>query len=162
MNKEIITTEEKNSGSINRRKFISTVGLIGTAVGLNPALTFSSPRASAETSGIMKCKPYLQAPWNNSITVRWISAVPCYSWVEYGESPDKLNLKARHVDDGMVQANNTIHTIPLKKLQAGKTYYYRAVSREIKELTPRNVDYGETAASEIYSFTVPQQNTRQV
>lgn len=100
----------------------------------------------------MKCRPYLQAPQRDQIIVRWITHASSHSWVEFGESPTELNRKALQVEEGMIQSDNTIHAITLKGLQPGRTYFYRAVSREVKDFTRRNVAFGATEASEVHRF----------
>ncbi len=65
--------QKHNALQINRRKFVSFLGLLGTAAGLKPFSGFSKPSSLPEVvGGIMKCKPYLQAAQTDRITVREI------------------------------------------------------------------------------------------
>ncbi len=145
--------QDQNEQQINRRTFVSSLGLIGVMAGLSPLSGFSNPQTELEEAGsIMKCKPYLQAAQQDRITVRWITNVNCYSWVEYGESQDNLHMKAHHVDEGLVQANNTVHDIAILNLQPGKIYYYRAVSKKIDRFIGGKIFYGETFEGKVYSF----------
>ncbi|MDF3079202.1 MAG: metallophosphoesterase [Sphingobacteriaceae bacterium] len=141
--------------SMNRRKFISAVGILGAAASLIPVPGFAKSGASQTENGLIKCSPYLQAAFGNHTSVRWVTNTKCFGWVEYGESPDKLNLKAHRVIDGMRQANNTIHDIPLSNLIPGKKYYYKAVSKPIEKFTAGKVSYGEAVSSNVYSFIQP-------
>ncbi len=99
--------------------------------------------------------PYLQNPLEGGITVMWQTTVPCYSWVEYGT--DTLNLKrARTLVDGQVICNDLHNKIRLENIQAGQKYYYRVCSQEIMLYQAYKKEFGETAASPFYSFTLPK------
>ncbi|MGV3538873.1 MAG: metallophosphoesterase [Rufibacter sp.] len=152
------TPEEKQtprSRPVNRRKFMASLGVLGAAASLQPlgALASSATPEPKAANGVMKSQPYLQQPGKDHMTVRWVTHTRCFSWVEYGQSPDKLDQKAVQVEDGLVQADNTIHAITLTGLQPGKTYYYRAHSTAVKSLVRRKVNLGDTQASEVFSFT---------
>lgn len=145
---------QKQDAQINRRKFISSIGLIGAVTSLNPLQVLAEKQhLSEEASGNMKCKPYLQAPGIDSITVHWVTHFPCHSWVEYGEGPKTLNRRAEQTEEGMVQVDNTIHAVKLSGLLPGKTYYYRAVSRKTLSMERKQQAFGEPAYSPVYSFT---------
>lgn len=151
--------QQPASTAINRRKFIASLGVIGAAAVLKPYYVFSNPGVLSEEAAVfMKCKTYLQAAEIDEMTIRWITNFNCYSWVEYGESADNLPLKAHRVNDGLVDANDTIHHITLKNLQPGKTYYYRAVSKKIAEFITGKVKFGDTFQDKVYSFTTPKEN----
>lgn len=99
--------------------------------------------------------PYLQNPLEGGITVMWQTTVPCYSWVEYGT--DTLNLKrARTLVDGQVICNDLHNKIRLENIQAGQKYYYRVCSQEIMLYQAYKKEFGETAVSPFYSFTLPK------
>jgi Icc-related predicted phosphoesterase len=119
---------------------------------------FSYAKA-ADEERIFQTKPYLESPYGNGITVMWITNVPCYSWVEYGTEKSHLQ-KLFLIHNGVIAANNTIQKFRLSDLQAGKTYYYRVCSREIKDYHAYNKTYGETAVSELYSFRLPAKNEK--
>src|SRR5882757_9567728 len=99
---------------IDRRKFISAVGLAGMA-GLTPLPSFALQTPKAANAGtLVKTGPYLQSPLPGKMTVRWITHEPCFSWVEYGESASQLTQKATGVSEfGLVEAYNTVHAITL-------------------------------------------------
>lgn len=124
---------------------------------LSFSLLFSTICFSA---GIFRTKPYLQNPTNNGITVSWLTNVPVYSWVEYGFAPDKLEYKAETIVDGQIMANNDKHHIRLMDLKPATRYYYRVNSREITLYEAYKKEFGETAVSEIYSFTTPPTTTK--
>ncbi len=135
----------------DRRNFLSFLGTLGL-------LSLSSFNGLAKRPSVLsgnqplKTKPYLQMPNQNSITIRWITELPSFSWVEYGEKSENLGKIAKTINHGMVEANNTIHAIELVNLEPQKTYYYRVCSKVIKEYKPYDITYGDTAVSEIYKF----------
>lgn len=150
--------EEQKIAGINRRKFVASLGLLGTAAGLKPLSVFALPvKETAKAGEIMKCRPYLQALQQDSVIVRWITNDKCYSWVEYGETETQLNRKAHRVEEGLVEANNTLHAIHLKSLKPGTTYYYRVASKEINQFGGNKITYGETHQSNVYSFATPRE-----
>ena len=133
---------------LNRRKFLGSVGVMSALASFGPFKVFAgTPVATPAASGSMKCKPYLQAAHTESITIRWITDAPCHSWVEYGESPDNLKYKAQQVEQGMIQADNTIHAITLSGLLPEKTYYYKAVSRKTENLDRKKQTFGQPVKS---------------
>lgn len=111
-------------------------------------------RLKASKEAIFRAKPYLQNPTDGGITVMWQTRVPTYSWVEYGT--DTLHLqRARTVVDGQVICNNYHTRIRLDQLEPGQKYYYRVCSREITLYQAYKKEFGETAVSPFYSFTLP-------
>lgn len=139
----------------NRRKFLASLGALGVA-GLLPAPAFAIDEKFIQANQpVFKTTPYLQWPFPDSITIRWITSVPCYSWVEYGTAKDALDTKAESSNYGLVQAYNTVNAIRLSDLTPGKKYYYRVCSKTILDFQPYKMTYGETAISEVYSFETP-------
>lgn len=111
-------------------------------------------RFKVDPSAIFRSLPYLQNPVDNGMTVMWQTHVPVYSWVEYGT--DTLNLKKVHVlTDGQAICNNTNHKIRLTELTPGQKYYYRVCSREMTQYQAYYKEFGATAVSPFYSFTLP-------
>lgn len=141
---------------------MASLGAFGAAATLRlPGAEGAPTSGAAQSPGVMKCRPYLQAPQGDRITVRWLTQVPSHSWVEFGEDPAALPHKAVQVEDGMIQSDNTIHAITLTGLQPGRTYHYRVVSREVTNFTRRNVAFGRTEASEVYAFQTPAASASQ-
>lgn len=111
-------------------------------------------RLKAKRDEIFYSLPYLQNPTDGGITVMWQTRVPAYSWVEYGT--DTLNLKkARTIVDGQVICSDSHNKIRLTDIRPGQKYYYRVCSREIMLYQAYKKEFGETAMSPFYSFTVP-------
>lgn len=123
-----------------------------TASDHRPVVTDVRLKASKEA--IFQARPYLQNPTNGGITVMWQTRVPSYSWIEYGT--DSLHLKqARTIVDGQVICNGLHNKIRLDHLEPGQTYYYRVCSKEITRYEAYKKEFGETAVSPFYSFTLP-------
>jgi len=121
--------------------------------GLTPLPSFALQAPKAVSTGtLVKTGPYLQSPLPGKITVRWITHEPCFSWVEYGESADRLTQKAMATEFGLVEAYNTVHAITLTDLLPGRQYFYRICSKKIDSFEPYKLVYGETFAGEPVSF----------
>jgi acid phosphatase type 7 len=149
--------DPKPENAVSRRRFVSALGLLGVG-GLLPAPVRA---ALPDESAILKTGPYLQAPRPDGITIRWITRVPCYSWVEYGEAAGQLDQKAHHVCGGLVEANNTVHAITLSNLQPGRQYHYRICSKRIESFAPYQLTYGDTYVSDPFTFKTPDPKARQ-
>lgn len=115
---------------------------------------FTDIRFPAKKEAIFRTRPYLQNPTGEGITVSWLTNVPVHSWVEYG-TDGKLDQKAERFVNGQMICNNRQHKIRLENLQPGKSYSYRVCSREIMLYQAYYKEFGETARSETYTFTLP-------
>jgi endonuclease/exonuclease/phosphatase family metal-dependent hydrolase/predicted phosphodiesterase len=115
---------------------------------------FVDVRLAAKKEDIFRTKPYLQNPVGNGITVSWLTNVAVQSWVEYGLNGKPDQRKENYVDGQMI-CNDKHHKIRLTDLQPGATYSYRVCSREITLYEAYKKEFGETACSEVYTFTVP-------
>jgi len=113
---------------------------------------FVDIRFKTSVSDIFRTPAYLQNPATDGMTVMWLTNVPCHSWVEYGTDSLKMQ-KAQNWIEGEVVANNTLNRIRLTGLKPGTRYYYRICSREITLYQPYKKEFGETAVSNISSFT---------
>jgi predicted phosphodiesterase len=158
---------EQNTTSLNRRHFLGSITR-ATALGaasLSPfaALAEEQQAATAPVAAdhIFLARPYLQAAGTGSISIRWITARPSYSWVEYGEQ-GAYDKKAHAVTEGLVNAYNRVHEVVIEGLQPGKTYNYRVVSKDIKEFLPYKLTYGETIQSDTYTFSTIDPGAKEV
>ncbi|MFB6455242.1 metallophosphoesterase [Chitinophaga sp. Hz27] len=153
---------KKNSDQ-SRRTFLGNISKAGllSMVSIAPAIAKAAAPEAQETNHKFLCKPYLQYPAPNTISVVWLTAKPCYSWVEYnleGQPPQK----AHTVSHGLVDANNTLHKIPLTDLVPGKKYSYKVFSKEITDFQPYKLTYGEIISSDTYTFTAPDPQVKEV
>lgn len=119
---------------------------------------FVDVRLKADVADIFRTKPFLQNPKGNGITVSWFTNVPVHSWVEYGLDGNLDQRKELYVDGQMI-CNNKHHKIRLTDLQPGKTYSYRICSREITLYQAYKKEFGPTAYSDVYTFTMPSVTT---
>ena len=85
------------------------------------------------------------------MTVRWVTAKPCDSWVEFGITPE-LGQKAFASVDGL-KTSGCIQEITLSGLKPGTDYFYQTVSREIKLHEAYNMKCGEPVRSPVKRFT---------
>ncbi|MDH6315566.1 endonuclease/exonuclease/phosphatase family metal-dependent hydrolase [Parabacteroides sp. PF5-5] len=115
-------------------------------------------RLKAAKEAIFYNRPYLQNPVDGGITVMWQTTVPTYSWVEYGTDTTRLS-KAHTLVDGQVICNSLHNKIRLNGLQVGQQYYYRVCSREITLYRAYKKEFGETATSPFYTFTLPSESS---
>lgn len=159
-------SEQKIKG-VNRRSFLGTLSKV-TALGsisLSPLGVLAKKEEPVakptEGSHVFLAQPYLQMLGPDRMSIRWITAQPSYSWVEYGENAT-TDKKAHSVTDGLVNANNRIHEVVLEGLQPGKAYQYRVASKEVKEFQPYKLTYGETINSEVHSFATLDANAKEV
>ncbi len=145
----------------NRRKFIGTLTRL-TALGAIGFSPFDSKAAPLRNQGnSFAAGPYLQVVSSTSMSIRWITEVPSYSWVEYGETAE-LGKKAHAVTDGLVDAYNRVHEIILEDLEPGKTYWYRIVSKAILDFQPYKLVYGEQLNSDVYTLSTLPTHSREL
>lgn len=140
-----------------------TYAVLSTTVVNEPVASDHRPvvaevRLRKEAAEIFRTRPYLQNPVGNGITVSWMTNAPVYSWVEYGLDTTQLQ-KVHTIVDGQVICNNYIHKIRLNDLKPGQTYYYRVYSKEILSYRAYSKLFGETAVSDFYTFTLPEEGT---
>lgn len=104
--------------------------------------------------------PYLIDQCEDAITIVWFTNNPSSSWVEYSGDKNFGTFPtwggypkiAKNSNHGLIDANTTKHVIRLENLSPGAIYKYRVNSREIRQFNPYEVLYGDTFASEVYSF----------
>lgn len=139
---------------MRRRDFMQLVGcgLIGAPVLTNvfrPAELLAVE--TEDHAKLFLTEPYLQKPGTREMTIRWVTAKPCESWVEFGTTPE-LGQKAFTSVDGL-KTSGRIQAITLTDLKPGTEYFYRAVSREITLHKPYNMEFGEPVRSPVKRFT---------
>ena len=140
---------ENNSG---RRKFIKSLGAIGTLCMLPDAVIPKNSSCNERyATPVLKCGPYLQFFKEGEMTIRWITKVPCYCWIEYGNSMDKTDQKADVATDGLVDAYKTVHAVTLQCPKPDNVYY-RICSQKISRFDPYEIVYGTTHRSQVFSF----------
>lgn len=105
--------------------------------------------------------PYLVDPASDAITVIWFTSKPATSWIEFSEYKESGTFPtwggyakiARASHDGLIDANTCRHIIRIENLKKGTKYKYRIHSKEILQMQPYEVIFGETAVGEIKTFS---------
>ncbi|MFI5451313.1 metallophosphoesterase [Pedobacter sp. UC225_61] len=135
-----------------RRNFLKTTLALGATAFINPLQTIASLPEKADEFAL-SVGPYLQTNFGNEMSILWLTNKVAAGWVEFGDSPDKLNQKAYgKAELGLKPANSKLNCVTLKGLIPGKTYYYRIYSKEIKDFQPYKLTYGNTINTETESF----------
>lgn len=136
----------------NRRTFLKGGLVLGGLALLNPENVISSPVSEQDEEFKIITGPYLQTNFGNGISILWITSENSTSWVEYGESEDKLEKKAYGESDLGLKPAGRLNCVKLKNLKPGVTYFYKIVSKEIKDFQPYKLTYGKTITSATESF----------
>jgi predicted phosphodiesterase len=144
MKKELLTE--------NRRTFLKGGLLLGGLTLLRPSKVISSSVLAPADDFKIITGPYLQTNFGNSISILWITSRNSASWVEYGESPDKMDMKAYGKSELGLKPAGRLNQVKLKNLKPGLTYFYKVVSREINDFQPYKLTYGETISSSTERF----------
>jgi acid phosphatase type 7 len=102
--------------------------------------------------------PCLQAPTETSMTIFWATDRNSASHVEYGVWPGPLDRIAVVTHHGLIDANTTLHAIPITGLKPGTTYAYRAASRGITEFRSHYVGFEPAVHGPESRFTTLDRN----
>ncbi|TRX71240.1 metallophosphoesterase [Carboxylicivirga sp. M1479] len=99
-----------------------------------------------------KHKPYVQAVTNHSASILFATTQQAVASVFISEqgADGQTITNSTH---GLVNAGDKLHTLDLKNLKEGTTYTYRAIARQLMQLTPYYTYYGDTIYSDTYRFT---------
>jgi len=136
----------------NRRNFLKTGLTFGAVTLVAPAKAISNVAISDDDFKI-SVGPYLQTNFNNSITILWLTNKNAAGWVEFGEGYNNLNQKAYGKTElGLMQANSRLNSVTVNNLKPGIKYYYKIISKEIKDFQPYKLTYGETVTSKVEEF----------
>ncbi len=143
-----------------QRSLFVTAMILGGASLLLSAATTTQPTDDTNAPLAITHGPYLESPRQGAVTIVWFTNKKCVSHVEYGAG-EELTSKAVNVQHGLVDAYDTRHVVQLTSLEAGKTYRYRVVSREIVDFKPYSVKFGETISNEVHSFQATDANKKE-
>ena len=139
----------------NRRAFLKGGFALGGLALLNPEKALSSSLNIQDDGFKISTGPYLQTNFGNSMSVLWITSKNSSSWIEYGEAPDKLDKKAYGKSELGLKPAERLNCIKLENLKPATTYYYKIVSKEIKDFQPYKLTYGEMVSGSTESFLNP-------
>lgn len=118
--------------------------------------------ASAQEKFGLAHGPYLQEVTPDGATVVFLTNAKAISFVDmkpHGAS-DAQAVRFYASKDGLKAANTTFHAIRLDKLAPGSKYDYRIFSKELRELQPYKAIFGDSIASEWFTFSTPDPNKK--
>jgi predicted phosphodiesterase len=138
----------------NRRSFLRNSLALGAATLIAPTATIAGlPAAVKEDEFKIAVGPYLQSNFNNAMTILWLTNKNAAGWVEFGEDAGNLDRKAYgKAELGLMQANSKLNAVTIQNLKPGVKYYYKIVSKEIKDFQPYKLTYGATINSGVEQF----------
>lgn len=111
--------------------------------------------AVVQYGNILRTDPYLQNPTEGGVTVCWQTFPDAYSYVQYGvDTTATATTTARTLIEGQA-AVGTNNKVRLTGIEAGKTYYYRIVSRHITSYGAYSKSFGGEYISNWYKFQIP-------
>jgi acid phosphatase type 7 len=142
----------------DRRAFLEKMSALG-ALSLLPATAMAGVPAAENHEFVVE--PYLQNLSSREVTIMWITARNCFSWVEYGDG-NYTSKRAFAYNNGLIEANNRINKITLENLKPGTAHKYKIVSTEITGFKNSTVQFGETIAGPMLSFTTPAENEEEI
>lgn len=152
------------TGDSNRRKFITrlvaSTAALAVGTGFKPVQAKAIIDATEDGAHRFVVPPYIQALSPTQVSLLCITSKKAYTWIEYGIG--HLSERAHHVQDGLVDANNTLARITLKGLQPNTEYSYRIVSKEILSFEPYKLEYGAEIKSNTYTFKTPDRHADSV
>jgi predicted phosphodiesterase len=111
--------------------------------------------ASAQTSFTVNHGPYLQEVTQEGATVVFTTSQKAFSWVELKRhnAEDGEAIKYFNSRDGLKEAWNTFGSVRVENLKPGMSYDYRIVSKEMRSFEPYKVVFGDSIATEWYTFS---------
>ena len=132
----------------------------GTATGQQGAARPEKETPQADSYRITH-GPYLQALTYDGVTVAFTSSERGFSRVEVRrrDNPNTVRTCVT-VNDGLVEAWNTMNAIRIDSLEAATEYEYRIVSTRIDKFDPYDVRYGESVTTPWYAFRTPDPAAR--
>ncbi|MES2417788.1 MAG: metallophosphoesterase [Bacteroidota bacterium] len=135
-----------------RRSFLKSSLALGAVTLLAPSKAIAAMPAHEDSFKII-AGPCLQTSFKNTMSIIWLTNKNAASWVEYGTDPTNLDKNAYGKSEIGLKPIGRINTIKLEQLQPGTKYYYRVVSKEIKDFQPYKLTYGEVVSTNITYFT---------
>jgi len=142
----------------DRRSFLEKMATLGT-LSLLPGVGKAAVPAAENHEFVVG--PYLQNLSSREVTIMWITARNCFSWVEYGDG-NYTSKRAFAYNNGLIEANNCINKITLENLKPGTAHKYKIVSTEITGFKNSTVEFGETITSAMLTFITPAENEQEI
>lgn len=119
---------------------------------LTSMLSFIAIFGMAQNQFLISHGPYLQEVTKDGATFVFLTSAKAFSSIELKKEGSDTSTYHYHVQNGLKAANDTFHFIRAEKLEAGTTYQYRIHSKEIRSFQPYKVTFGDSIASQWYTF----------
>lgn len=119
-------------------------------------------KASAQSSFTVNHGPYLQEVTQDGASIVFTTSQKAFSWIELKQhdAPEKETVKHFNSKDGLKEAWNTFCSMRVENLKPGTSYDYRIISKEMRSFQPYKVVYGDSLATEWYTFSTIDPNKK--
>lgn len=107
---------------------------------------------AAQTNFSISHGPYLQEVTGDGATFVFLTSEKSFSSIELKKSGSDEAVLYYHTRHGLRDAYNTFHSIRVENLVPGDSYQYRIRSKEICSFEPYKVTFGDSIASQWYTF----------
>lgn len=128
-------------------------GLLKVIAVMTVMLSSMSITVTAQTDGYkFNHGPYLQGLSYDDVHIFFTTSEKGFSKVQVRKTGSSDVKDYVTVNNGQIEAYNTMNAIKVDGLEPATEYEYRLVSKEMKEFLPYKVTYGETIESSWYKF----------
>lgn len=141
----------------SRRAFLTNLSKLSLLSALPAPLMGARPSGDGRSPAqkpVLATGPYLQFLMPTEVTIMWITESPSFSFVEYGDG-SFIYKKAYQAEDGLIQANNRVKRVTIRRLKPDTSYQYQIVTSEIVDFQPYEVKFRATSKSDVFHFRTP-------
>ena len=141
---------------MNRRNFLSMLGVTGAGVALGPGVVTAAEAKQAAAGATQSAAegfavaPYAQLTAPGVVEIRWRTRMPATAtvfWTQEPARPRESWACAVRTEDGMIAANEVAHRIVLEGLDPAKPLAFEAVSEPIARFGAYSIQRGAAFAS---------------
>lgn len=98
--------------------------------------------------------PYLQEVTTDGATLVFLTSAKAFAWVELkAKGANAVPERYYNATNGLRDANTIFHSVRVEGLKPGTSYEYRLMSKEMRSFQPYKVTFGDSIASQWYSFS---------
>lgn len=115
-------------------------------------LLLTTLSGAAQNKFTLSHGPYLQEVTTSGATFVFLTSEKSFSSIEMKKSGDAAVTLYHHSKHGLNDAYDTFHSIRAENLESGCIYQYRIHSKEIRSFEPYKVTFGDSIASQWYTF----------
>ena len=119
---------------------------------LTAIVLIATVAAFADGFGI-KNGPYIQNVTEEGAEIFFTTSQRAAAWVEVYADGWEAPRRYCNIDAGLIDAYDTRHAVEISGLDAGCSYRYRIVAREMKEFRPYRITYGDSIATQWEKFS---------